>query len=331
MTGVHVSVTMPKSTHKGRPPVTSDAVDAGKTNPLRAHERRLVEKGFQTVVGTDEAGRGPLAGPVVAGACHVPLELDDDPVAQPWVARIADSKTLTEEDREEIFDQMCADKRVVWAAHAVTAAEIDKVNILQASMLAMHESVAKICNKGVLVDAVLVDGPRLPWFHEEAVRPNGTVRAADPDCPAGIKHCEPIVKGDAKVFAIAAASVVAKVTRDRLMREHDKKWPEYGFTQHKGYPTGDHIAAIRKHGPCKIHRRTFAPLKNMNLQDSSTKKEITQKANLLKEAKGKKSTLTSQKSIKAKQDSNSRAGKKASKAKPMPKASTSRYPLRSKK
>jgi ribonuclease HII len=233
-------------------------------------ELSLTAKGFKRIVGVDEAGRGPLAGPVVAAACYVPLDLyAKDPSARGWMDKVADSKVLSEAQREEIYMALTAEPRILWAAHTIDAKQIDQINILQCSMLAMHHAVSSV---KPAPDHAVIDGNRSPWGHPEAVRANGTVRAADPEPPAGLRENEPVIKGDAKVFCVACASVIAKVTRDRLMVKYDKEFPAYGFAQHKGYGTAAHMSAIHKLGPCPIHRLTFAPLKTSKwgIDNSST-------------------------------------------------------------
>lgn len=179
------------------------------------------------IAGVDEAGRGPLAGPVIAGAVIL------DP-RQP-IKGLADSKQLSEKKREQLFDEIRL-KAIVWAGARATPKEIDHINILQASLLAMQRAVARLKIQPTLV---LVDGNRAPVF----------------SCPA-----KAIVRGDQLEQAISAASIVAKVLRDRIMRMLDKKYPLYGFASHKGYPTDSHVKALQQHGPCRIHRRSFAPV-----------------------------------------------------------------------
>lgn len=179
------------------------------------------------VAGVDEAGRGPLAGPVVAAA----VVLDDE---RP-IAGLADSKVLTALRRERLHDEIRAKALCVSVGEA-SVDEIDAINILQATMLAMQRAVAGLRLKP---SKVLVDGNRLPRLD---------VRA------------EAIVRGDATVPAISAASIIAKVHRDRWCLEADGRWPAYGFAQHKGYGTAVHLAALRAHGPCEVHRRSFAPV-----------------------------------------------------------------------
>ena len=180
------------------------------------------------IVGVDEAGRGPLAGPVVAAA----VMLD---AANP-IKGLADSKTLSEKKRELLFDEIRA-KALCFCIAEASVEEIDALNILQATMLAMRRAVAGLRLRPTLV---LVDGNRLP---ELAV-------------PA-----EAIVKGDSKVQAISAASILAKVHRDRQCRLMHAQHPVYGFDKHKGYPTADHLAALREHGATAWHRRTFGPVR----------------------------------------------------------------------
>jgi len=180
------------------------------------------------VAGVDEAGRGPLAGPVVAAA----VILDD---LQP-IAGLADSKVLTERRRERLFDEIRAKALACCIAEA-SVDEIDRLNILQATMLAMRRAVEGL---RLPPHKVLVDGNRLPILKV-----------------AG----EAIVKGDSKVPAISAASILAKVHRDRLCQALHADYPQYGFATHKGYPTADHLSALRQHGACPAHRRSYAPVR----------------------------------------------------------------------
>ena len=201
---------------------------------MRAFERTLVcEKlGIDQmqadrkllICGIDEAGRGPLAGPVAAAAVILPPDHD--------LLYINDSKKLSESRREKLFDEICTEA-AAWAVGIVEPARIDEINILQATYEAMRKAVAQLDPApDVLVnDAVTIPGISLPQI--------------------------PVVKGDAKCISVAAASILAKVTRDRIMREMDAKYPEYGFAGHKGYGTKAHIEAIYEHGPCPIHRASF--------------------------------------------------------------------------
>lgn len=180
------------------------------------------------VAGVDEAGRGPLAGPVVAAA----VILDD---LHP-VSGLADSKTLSEARRVRLYDEIRARALCCSIAEA-SVQEIDQLNILQATLLAMRRAVEGLRLKPA---RVLVDGNRLPLLDVAA---------------------EAIVKGDAKVPAISAASILAKVHRDRWCEAVDAQYPEYGFARHKGYGTAEHLSALQRHGPCSLHRLSFAPVK----------------------------------------------------------------------
>ena len=180
------------------------------------------------VAGVDEAGRGPLAGPVVAAA----VILDD---RQP-IAGLADSKVLSLRKRERLFDEIRAKALACCIAEA-SVEEIDCLNILQASLLAMRRAVEGL---RLVPRRVLVDGNQLPVLNMPAAA---------------------IVSGDAKVPAISAASILAKVYRDRLCLALDRDYPDYGFAAHKGYPTAAHLAALRQHGACPVHRRSYAPVR----------------------------------------------------------------------
>lgn len=199
-------------------------------------ERQLRTQGFQRIAGVDEAGRGPLAGPVVAAAAVLPSEWLETglPAA---LEGLNDSKQLTETQRECFFEFLIGCGSVSFGIARMDSAEVDRRNILQATHAAMSAALAHL---DPVPDHVLVDG-----------RPVKTL--AFPQTA--------LVKGDARSYSIAAASVLAKVTRDRLMLDYHAQWPHYGFAEHKGYGTPQHLAAIAAHGPCPIHRMSFAPLK----------------------------------------------------------------------
>lgn len=188
------------------------------------YERRLHSQGFMPVAGVDEAGRGPLAGPVVAAAVILPADMDHTP--------FKDSKKLTAKGRDRVF-ALLEELQVPMAVGICSAQEIDEINILQASLLAMQRAVEKLA---LMPAFVLVDG-------------KFTMKMTVPQ--------QALIKGESKSASIAAASVVAKVTRDRLMRDYDRQFPRYLFSQHKGYPTKAHKALVAQHGPCPIHRLTF--------------------------------------------------------------------------
>ena len=193
-----------------------------------AEKLGLQWSGHGLMAGVDEAGRGPLAGPVVAAA----VILDE---LKP-IQGLADSKALSARQREQLFDEIRA-KALACCIAVATVEEIDRLNILQATLLAMQRAVAglRLCPRHVLVD-----GNRLPLLTMPA---------------------EAIVKGDAKVPAISAASILAKVHRDQLCQGLHEAWPAYNFARHKGYPTAHHLAALRAHGACPAHRRSYAPVR----------------------------------------------------------------------
>ncbi|UTW10289.1 ribonuclease HII [Marinobacterium rhizophilum] len=182
------------------------------------------------VAGVDEVGRGPLVGSVVAAAVIL------DP-ARP-IAGLADSKALSEKKRLALYAQIC-DRALAWCVASASPAEIDELNILHATMLAMQRAVAGL---GVAPDFALIDGNRCPPL----------------PCPS-----EAVVKGDARVPAISAASIIAKVVRDQEMTDLHRLHPDYGFAQHKGYPTPAHLAALRRLGPLPEHRRSFRPVREL--------------------------------------------------------------------
>ncbi len=194
------------------------------TVPTLDIERAIWNDGVEPIAGVDEAGRGPLAGPVVAAAVVFPRDVT--------IPGVNDSKKLRERDREELFDAIRAAASCVGVG-IVDHETIDRVNILQATVRAMHQAIDALT---VPPAFLLVDGN---YFRHERLK------------------FRTVVDGDALSFTIAAASVIAKVTRDRLMREYDREFPEYGFIRHKGYGTPEHLAAIRRYGLCTIHRRSF--------------------------------------------------------------------------
>ena len=192
--------------------------------PNFEYEERLYSEGYVSVCGCDEAGRGPLCGPVVAAAVILPLGIE--------IEGLNDSKKLTEKKREKLFD-IIKEKAIAYAIAEASPEEIDEINILNASMLAMRRAVEALPTKA---DFALIDG----------------------NCSRGFEiPTETVVSGDAKSCSIAAASILAKVTRDRGCIELDRQYPMYGIAKHKGYPTKDHMNAVREHGPSPIHRRTF--------------------------------------------------------------------------
>jgi ribonuclease HII len=199
-------------------------------------ESALVREGRRRIAGVDEVGRGPLAGSVVAAAVVLPEAWVRDGIPEN-LRRLNDSKQLTARAREEFYGQLTNDPAIVWSVAECVCTEIDRINILRATHHVMGLAIRQLSSAP---DWILVDG--LP-------------------VPALGKSQTAIIKGDSRSYSIAAASVIAKVTRDRQMDEWNRLYPEYGFADHKGYATKAHLTAIAKHGPCPIHRRSFAPMK----------------------------------------------------------------------
>lgn len=198
-------------------------------------EKEIMSLGYNFIAGVDEAGRGPLAGPVVAACVIVDkdFQIDDD------LKLVADSKKLTAKKRELLFKAI-KEKALAVEISVIGHETIDKINILQASLFAMKKSIAA-CK--IQPDYVLIDGnQKIPGL---------TIKQ------------QSIISGDAKVFCIAAASIIAKVSRDWLMQEEDKKYPNYQFAKHKGYGTKLHLEMLELYGPCPIHRQSFAPVKKL--------------------------------------------------------------------
>ncbi|HOI97123.1 MAG TPA: ribonuclease HII [Candidatus Pacearchaeota archaeon] len=205
-------------------------------------ESRCFRRGFKLVIGVDEAGRGPLAGPVLAAAVAVVLPINGHDFAD-LRGMVRDSKEMAPAAREAAYRRIIRHKNLVCASASIGEKIIDKINILEASKLAMARAVGRVKKRmaneiGARGVICLIDG-------NFAIKISGAQKS--------------IVGGDARAFSIAAASVVAKVRRDRLMEKIDKLYPEYGFARHKGYGTKKHLAAIEKYGLCSVHRRTFAP------------------------------------------------------------------------
>ncbi|MDR1939424.1 MAG: ribonuclease HII [Clostridiales bacterium] len=202
------------------------------TNALAEFDRKYAKGGAVLIAGCDEAGRGPLAGPVSCAAVIMPLGIDD------IIDGVDDSKRLSEKKREELYE-LIIKKAVCYSSAFVSHGEIDKINILNATKKGMLE-----CCRGLTVEPGIL--------LSDAV-------------DIGVFGCVPLIRGDAKSYNIACASIVAKVGRDRLMRLYDGQYPGYGFAKHKGYGTAAHYAAIERQGICEIHRKTF--LKGICVQD----------------------------------------------------------------
>ena len=207
---------------KGRKRVEAYEKEVARCEILKKYEREYAV--YTNICGIDEVGRGPLAGPVVAGAVILPKDCS--------ILYINDSKQLSEKKREELYDQIMEQAIAVGIGYN-SPERIDEINILQATYEAMREAVRKLDPQP---DLLLNDAVTIPEVEIKQI---------------------PIIKGDAKSISIAAASIVAKVTRDRLMVQYDEVFPEYGFASNKGYGSSQHIEAIRKYGPTSIHRRSF--------------------------------------------------------------------------
>lgn len=201
-----------------------------------SHECELWQQGSTTVAGVDEAGCGPLAGPVVAAAVVFPRAWLESGLYS-RLRGLNDSKQLDEAQREKYFSILTAHPDIRHAIAVVDVEMIDQINIRQAAWRAMNLALDQLQPRA---EHVLVDGLKIRWLPYPQTA---------------------LVQGDCKSYSIAAASVLAKVTRDRMMRELDKQYPGYGFAEHKGYATPQHYAAIQQHGPCPIHRRSFAPFR----------------------------------------------------------------------
>ncbi len=196
-----------------------------RLNNLKQEELKLYERNIEFICGIDEAGRGPLAGPVVVGAVILPQDS--------FIEGVNDSKKISEKKREKIYDQII-EEAIAYSVGIVDEKTIDEINILNATKLGVKLALEGLKQKP---DVIMVD----------ALNNMDTL---------GIPYIS-VVKGDAKNYSIAAASIIAKVTRDRMMQEWDSVYPAYGFAKHKGYGTAEHIRVIKENGPCSIHRRSF--------------------------------------------------------------------------
>lgn len=199
------------------------AAEKLRLEEMKQYEKKYAER-YSAICGIDEAGRGPLAGPVVAGACILPMDAE--------ILYLNDSKKLSEKKRDLLFDEI-QQKAIAYGVGIVSPERIDEINILQATYEAMRQAIQQM---GMTPDLLLVDAVTIPGVSMKQVG---------------------IIKGDGKSVSIAAASILAKVTRDRIMVQYEEAYPEYGFSGHKGYGSAGHIAALKEYGPCPIHRKTF--------------------------------------------------------------------------
>ncbi len=214
---------------KAKDMISKVIAERDRLDKMRVYERMCEEKGYHLICGIDEAGRGPLAGPVVAGAVILPSDCE--------ILGMNDSKKLSHKRREALYDEVM-DKAVAVGVGVVGSRRIDEINILQADYEAMCEAIGSL---SVMPEVLLNDAVTIPQVKIEQKN---------------------IIHGDAKSISIASASIIAKVTRDRMMEEYDSLFPEYGFAKHKGYGTAEHYTALKKYGPCPIHRMSF--LKNLS-------------------------------------------------------------------
>lgn len=217
-------------------------VKSRMTYPNFNEEKKLWKQGYKNVVGLDEAGRGPLAGPVVAAAVCVAAN------AKILLKGINDSKKLSEKQRENFYKILTNHKEIKWGIGTVSEKVIDRVNVLEATKLAMQKSFKKLSPDFLLVDGNFIVRQK----NRKSIRKKEILEKT-------------FIKGDQKIFSIAAASIIAKVTRDRIMKKYHKKYPKYGFDKHKGYGTVLHMENLKKFGLCKIHRKTFYPARCINM------------------------------------------------------------------
>ena len=216
--------------------------------PNFLEEKKLWKKGFKIVAGLDEAGRGPLAGPVVAGVVVIkqkPKKLRKSDlllIKELSSFGVRDSKKLTSKKREELYKILTSSNLIYWATGRVSEKKIDQINILEATKLAMLKAIEKLKRKNprLKISFLVIDGRM----------------SLNVNIPQ-----KSIVRGDDKVFSVAAASILAKVTRDKIMEKYNKIYPNYGFSENKGYGTAFHFKMIKKHGSCKIHRNSFRPMR----------------------------------------------------------------------
>jgi ribonuclease HII len=210
--------------------------------PNLQEEKKLWKNGFKRVACLDEAGRGPLAGPVTAAAVFL------IPNSKFIIPKLKDSKKLSAKKREKFYEILTKNQNIKWGIGKVSEKIIDKINILEATKLAMKKAIAKLKKKP---DFLILDGNfklDLPTYGEQS----RTILQKS------------IIKADEKVFSCAAASILAKVSRDRIMQKYHLKYPQYRFNQHKGYPTKLHCRLLKKYGRCKIHRKSFGPVKRLD-------------------------------------------------------------------
>lgn len=210
-----------------------DRKEKRRLEKLKRFEKEARVEGFAKIAGVDEVGRGPLAGPVLAAACILPEDF--------LLADVDDSKKLTAKQREELYEALTTNPDVIYGVGIASHEVIDAINIYQAIIQAMFSAVDQL---SITPDLIMIDGMKLT--HKSIAT-------------------RKIVDGDSESMSIACASIIAKVTRDRIMSEYHHMWPHYGFDRHKGYGTACHLEAIAKYGPCPIHRLSFEPFKSSQM------------------------------------------------------------------
>jgi ribonuclease HII len=227
-----------------------DTKEIERLQDMLVWEKVARKLGYQVIAGIDEVGRGPLSGPIVAAACILPSKVFSKTKSKsPLFSGLNDSKKLTVDQRQRIYNALADHPQVFFGIGIIDNLIIDAVNIFQATLQAMFKALEALFQAfAILPDLLLVDGLNLKHPSIETWK---------------------LIKGDQLSQSIAAASVIAKVTRDKIMQEHDQTWPEYGFKNHKGYGTEAHLKAIEAHGPCPIHRMSFAPFRQ-SLTDNAS-------------------------------------------------------------
>jgi ribonuclease HII len=244
--------------------------------------KKLHKQGYKNIVGLDEAGRGPLAGPVIASAVALEFPISNFQFPKKFqilnykFKKIRDSKKLSAKQREEWYKILTEHPDIKWEVGIVSEKIIDKINILEATKLAMRRAVKKLNSKLKLeilertslrysvnlyeIDFLIIDGNFVLDKTDWSSKRKFAQKSAD---FRPLFQQKAIVKADEKIFLCAATSIIAKVTRDRIMQKMHKKYPEYGFDKHKGYGTKEHLRALKKYGPCKMHRKSFGPVKRI--------------------------------------------------------------------
>lgn len=211
--------------------------------PNLTEEKKLWKRGYKWIAGIDEAGRGALAGPIFVGVVIINQNLNFPSNFRHLLKTVKDSKKLSIKKREEVYKLLIKEENINWAVSKVSEKVIDKINIKKATEIAIKKALGKIKKEKLKIDYLILDG-------------NIKLNLQIPQ--------KSIIKADEKVFSCAAASIIAKVSRDRFMKRIHKKYPSYNFANHKGYGTEFHLKMLKKYGPCQIHRQSFKPIKDFN-------------------------------------------------------------------